>query len=55
MIDSDHGFIIDGEGNLYLFTRFDVIDDIEISKGMLVEFKPLKDKILRATYISKYE
>lgn len=56
IIDSDHGFIIDEDGKQYLFTRFDIIDDMEIEKGMLVDFKPLSDnKILRATYISKHE
>lgn len=55
MIDSDHGFIIDEDGKQYLFTRFDIIDDVKIEKGILVEFKPIQDKFLRATYISKHE
>lgn len=52
-IDDFTGYIIDEEGNLYLFTTFDILDDTKIIEGTTVEFKVLKDKVLRATYVSK--
>lgn len=54
-IDNNFGYIIDEEGNLYLFNTNDILDDTEIIVGTEVYFKPEKDKILMATYISKVE
>lgn len=54
-IDDNHGYIIGEDNNLYFFTSFDIIDDSTIIKGLKVEFKPKKDIILKATYISKFE
>lgn len=54
-IDNDFGYIIDEEGNQYLFSINDILDDTEIIVGTKVLFKPEKDKIFKATYISKIE
>ena len=54
-IDNDFGYIIDEEGNQYLFSVNDILDDTEIIVGTEVYFKPEKDEILKATYISKIE
>ena len=54
-IDNDFGYIIDDEGNLYLFSVNDILDDTKIVVGIEVYFKPEKDKILMATYISKVQ
>lgn len=54
-IDNDFGYIIDEEGNQYLFSVNDILDDTEIIVGTEVYFKPEKDKIFKATYISKIE
>ena len=54
-INNRYGYIIDSDGNLYLFSTLDILDDTKIEEGISVEFKPKKDLILRATYISKLE
>ena len=52
-IDDKIGYIIDENGNLYLFSTFDILDDTKIVEGTSVEFKVKMDVVLRATYISK--
>lgn len=52
-VDDSYGYIIDSLGNLYLFSINDILDDTSITIGTSVIFKPLKDNILMATYISK--
>jgi len=52
-IDNNFGYIIDSEGNLYLFNINDILDDTELIVGTEVYFKPIEDKILMAGYISK--
>lgn len=54
-IDNDFGYITDEEGNQYLFSVNDILDDTEIIVGTEVYFKPEEDKIFKATYISKIE
>lgn len=54
-IDDNNGYIIAEDSNLYLFNDFDIIDDTKIEEGIKVVFKPLNGKVLKATYISKYE
>lgn len=54
MIDKNHGYIIDINGNLYLFSSFDIIDDTKIKEGLPVLFKVKEDLVLRATYISSF-
>lgn len=55
VIDSTHGYIKDKQGNIYLFSNMDILDDTEVKIGVKVEFKPIMDKVLRATYISKID
>jgi len=52
-IDNSFGYIIDEKGNLYLFSFNDILDDTKIEVGTKVYFKPINDKILRASFISK--
>jgi hypothetical protein len=52
-LSNKHGYIIDESGNIYLFSNLDILDDTEIIEGTLVKFKPKKNLILKATYITK--
>lgn len=52
-IDDNFGYIIDENGNLYLFNTNDILDDTKIIVGTEVYFKPIEDRILMASYISK--
>lgn len=54
-IDEQNGYIIDENGNLYLFNSFDFLDDTKIIKGIKVKFNVKKDLILRATCIYRLE
>lgn len=54
-IDENYGYIIGEDGNKYLFSTFDILDDLKIVIGTNVVFKPTTDIILRATYVSKLE
>lgn len=54
-IDDNNGYIIGEDSNMYFFNSFDIIDNTKIQEGIKVTFKPQNGKILKATYISKYE
>ncbi len=52
-IDESYGYIKDLKNNLYLFSISDILDDTSIIIGTDVLFKPIKDKIPLAVYISR--
>lgn len=55
VVNEYSAYIIDSEGNLYLFFKADILDDTKIEVGTTVYFKPEFDKVKRATYISKFD
>jgi len=52
-IDDSYGYIVDEQGENYLFSKLDILDDTEIIEGTIVKFDIEKDIILRAINISK--
>ena len=54
-INNNFGYIMGENEKLYLFSTNDILDDTKITIGEKVSFKPLFDKILKATYIYRLE
>ena len=53
-INDNSGYILGSDDKLYLYFISDFLSDLDNEIGEVVLFKPEGEKVLRATYISKY-